>query len=1078
MSECLSSPLTSTNRIAVKADKAPNTRNSQYVENLGTIEVIVLRCHADDVEVPRLIPDRARETKAAPTAPLQEIDRSGRERKAEPKASSVREPCDEIEGLFGLFDGAKDFKIDGRIISFDDNPCVFPTVIHEGNDPVWDPHAGEYIENIGYRRRPPADDIARIQRDHGLHQEESSRREFAHQNEYAQPKDLSDVAGMIECDPQSLDARPQRNKDWHSLLARFRAIFVRRNPYALHYGGLRALYEDIVEYEKITENIKKDAPEAYAVESYDLPMVHELEQELVYMGEDVDEKWFAKVHTRLHNGRPTDRPPKYLSSIMPDDPDPDIRPPETPFDSTPNEAASVSTGETSPEYGPELDFNMLFLDGAGDNWNDPRDNWKDPIDNWKDPNDNWKDPNDNWKDPRGRSRHRSGVPNAGGWQEVGGGTAPNARSSAHRAYGQTPAQHGHYQAQGFHHTNSPQQVRFADAPGVYLNPQFKSMPFRQPRMKDYLHEVSPTRSERDKSPGLMWGCRNGPIATKEEYQRFLKWQEKYYGYAEDEHGRRYKIDKGDEDAEKPRERTLEEDYANGVRNKNFDLELTEEEMKEVKQRQEKSKPKSKSKSKSKSESSYSHGFGKGDGDANQWNDPKSQWNNSPKQQGWGNDPAAEAQIDDTCWGRPLPAPTSPPQQPGYGTAALAGGGQFDTNQNGGNTHKVWTIPTNQGSPYNNGWNGIHDHLIPKWKTEILDIDGAFRKRDARERAEKEAKKPANTQSVRSSNNGGNRWSNKGENGTGNWQTQGNDGGWDNQGNEQTWGDQGSNRGTSNANGWDNNSQNKPASKGWGTASQSKSKTGSQGWDNGNRSRTNSKPASSANSTSEEPKQARTRRVDDDVKSKDHIKSYWKAWNQPPADDDSAATKKHEIQRDAYKYPAMPRPAIPSSEAKDKSYGVQAGKGADYSHKCRRPIYLDSMEEPYAVFTFKYRSKRAVEKILNVKVDEVDYKKIEEEIVFQKMMSMSKAELAKENAKLKMKKDRHDRHSTAGSTTKTARAANEGWVNGGGADAGNASWGDGGSKKSSHGGGNRNDAKGDAGGWTADQGTPAGNFNGW
>jgi hypothetical protein len=39
-----------------------------------------------------------------------------------------------------------------------------------------------------------------------------------------------------------------------------------------------------------------------------------------------------------------------------------------------------------------------------------------------------------------------------------------------------------------------------------------------------------------------------------------------------------------------------------------------------------------------------------------------------------------------------------------------------------------------------------------------------------------------------------------------------------------------------------------------------------------------------------------------------------------------------------------------------SHQVRHEKPAYYARKLRKPVYLDSMEEPYAVFVFKYRSK--------------------------------------------------------------------------------------------------------------------------
>ncbi|KAK2741061.1 hypothetical protein FQN57_005801 [Myotisia sp. PD_48] len=45
-----------------------------------------------------------------------------------------------------------------------------------------------------------------------------------------------------------------------------------------------------------------------------------------------------------------------------------------------------------------------------------------------------------------------------------------------------------------------------------------------------------------------------------------------------------------------------------------------------------------------------------------------------------------------------------------------------------------------------------------------------------------------------------------------------------------------------------------------------------------------------------------------------------------------------------------------SRERSLSHQVQVGKSASYSHKIRVPIYMDTMEEPYAKFVFRYRMK--------------------------------------------------------------------------------------------------------------------------
>ncbi|EEP76602.1 predicted protein [Uncinocarpus reesii 1704] len=62
-----------------------------------------------------------------------------------------------------------------------------------------------------------------------------------------------------------------------------------------------------------------------------------------------------------------------------------------------------------------------------------------------------------------------------------------------------------------------------------------------------------------------------------------------------------------------------------------------------------------------------------------------------------------------------------------------------------------------------------------------------------------------------------------------------------------------------------------------------------------------------------------------------------------------------------------------------SHQVQVGRAEDYLHKLRVPEYLDTMEEPYAKFIFKYRLQEIIERKFDVKVErdpEVERKKLE------------------------------------------------------------------------------------------------------
>ncbi|KAI7617461.1 hypothetical protein KC346_g5462, partial [Hortaea werneckii] len=132
----------------------------------------------------------------------------------------------------------------------------------------------------------------------------------------------------------------------------------------------------------------------------------------------------------------------------------------------------------------------------------------------------------------------------------------------------------------------------------------------------------------------------------------------------------------------------------------------------------------------------------------------------------------------------------------------------------------------------------------------------------------------------------------------------------------------------------------------------------------------------------------------------HVKSYWADWRQTtmPQDSPGHGMKKREIVRDPCDYPAAPVPTVPEGKLKDIKHGVQAGKGANYSHRCHRPAYMDTMAEPYAVFSFKYRSKEALEKILKRDVSsdvQATVKQAEEE----KFLNMPKHKLVEELMKM-------------------------------------------------------------------------------
>ncbi|KAI1917135.1 hypothetical protein LOZ61_000652 [Ophidiomyces ophidiicola] len=77
---------------------------------------------------------------------------------------------------------------------------------------------------------------------------------------------------------------------------------------------------------------------------------------------------------------------------------------------------------------------------------------------------------------------------------------------------------------------------------------------------------------------------------------------------------------------------------------------------------------------------------------------------------------------------------------------------------------------------------------------------------------------------------------------------------------------------------------------------------------------------------------------------------------------------------AYLDPQNAEPAlytVPESVVKEKSlsHQVQVGRAEGYLHKMRAPWYLDTMEEPYAKFVFKYRMEETIEQKFNVKIEQ-------------------------------------------------------------------------------------------------------------
>ncbi|TKA74412.1 hypothetical protein B0A49_04887 [Cryomyces minteri] len=133
----------------------------------------------------------------------------------------------------------------------------------------------------------------------------------------------------------------------------------------------------------------------------------------------------------------------------------------------------------------------------------------------------------------------------------------------------------------------------------------------------------------------------------------------------------------------------------------------------------------------------------------------------------------------------------------------------------------------------------------------------------------------------------------------------------------------------------------------------------------------------------------------------YIKPYWADWYHRPKPSMDFITKNKRDQSTKEEQlcirPAEPPLRVPVNLAEEHNVDTQvrAGKGVRYVHKTQHPDYLDTMEKPFAVFAFKFRSRETLKKILDVGMmeDVVDVKK--------QMLALSKEELVEELLRIKV-----------------------------------------------------------------------------
>ncbi|KAH0541236.1 hypothetical protein FGG08_004292 [Glutinoglossum americanum] len=132
----------------------------------------------------------------------------------------------------------------------------------------------------------------------------------------------------------------------------------------------------------------------------------------------------------------------------------------------------------------------------------------------------------------------------------------------------------------------------------------------------------------------------------------------------------------------------------------------------------------------------------------------------------------------------------------------------------------------------------------------------------------------------------------------------------------------------------------------------------------------------------------------------YVKPYWSSWEadsghvqSPP--EPNVGRKRSDSTRIGDD--EAPLYSIHEDQLRNRSasHQVHHGSPAYYARELRKPVYLDTMEEPYAVFVFKYRSRSALERLLRIPIagDEEDEKA--------RLMRLSKDEIIEELLRMKL-----------------------------------------------------------------------------
>ena len=222
-----------------------------------------------------------------------------------------------------------------------------------------------------------------------------------------------------------------------------------------------------------------------------------------------------------------------------------------------------------------------------------------------------------------------------------------------------------------------------------------------------------------------------------------------------------------------------------------------------------------------------------------------------------------------------------------------------------------------------------------------------------------------------------------------------------------------------------------------------------------------------------PKSSKTPTVQTSINPPPKSKVYWATWNDP--DPSAPEQKANADSDDETVFPAHEEPLynIPPQVAtsKDLTHQVRPTKPSPYKHKLARPKYMDTHDDPYAVFVFKYRDKAVIERMLGHKVGE------SEEEEKERLAGLSKEEIIAEL--LKTRAAGSSGVGFAGSTTESSDIPPADQGNEGDGDQGAGDWGGGGGNDDTGHGWSNDDngnSRGHSGGWGNDNANS--NNNSW